>query len=83
VPGCYSNCTDASQGTHAKYVMPDMACDINDMCLLNPEAPKAARNTVYLTKNACQKDCEGANAKDPDTGKPIATASNSVCIINH
>jgi hypothetical protein len=46
------------QGTHVEYQMPEMSCDIDDTCLLNPEAPKAIQNTIYLTLEGCQRHCK-------------------------
>ena len=80
--GCYSSdCMNMGQGTHVEYQMPDMSCDIDDTCLLNPEAPKSERNLIYLTKESCTKLC-GAVEALPD-GKPGITKQNSMCISNH
>lgn len=57
--GCYSSdCMNMGQGTHVEYQMPEMSCDIDDTCLLNPEAPKAIQNTIYLTLEGCQRHCK-------------------------
>lgn len=57
--GCYSSdCMNMGWGTHVEISLPEMSCGVDDKCLLNPESPPAYQSTIYLTENACKKDCE-------------------------
>jgi hypothetical protein len=64
-----------SGGSKSGYVPPTMSCDANDKCEIESYAGKG-NIIIYITQNACQKDCEKTTSSNQVTGE-------GMCIINY